>query len=159
MRMTDMAKEIILISACLLGQNCRYDGKSKPVSEVLKLKEFYDLIPICPEVIGGLKTPRIPAEIQGERVVTKNNKDVTENYHNGAYWASSVCRMKNIKLAVLKEKSPSCGVHMIHDGSFSGKTIPGQGITTKKLVKQGVKVINEEEAIELYQRLKNGETA
>ena len=159
MRMNDMAKEIILISACLLGQNCRYDGKSKPVSELFKLKEFYDLIPVCPEVLGSLKTPRIPAEIQGDKVITQNNKDVTENYHNGAYWASSVCRMKNIKLAVLKEKSPSCGVHLIHDGSFSGKTIPGQGITTQKLLKQGIKVINEEEAVELYHRLKNGESA
>lgn len=151
-----MAKEIILISACLLGQKCRYDGKSKPVKDILKLEEFYDLIPICPESLGGLKIPRAPAEIKGDRVLNKNNKDVTENYNTGAYWASAVARMKNVKLAVLKERSPSCGVHFIHDGSFTDKVIPGQGITARKLLKQGVKVINEEEALELYKRLKEG---
>ena len=152
-----MAKEIILISACLLGEKCRYDGKSKPVANILKLKEFFDLIPICPESLGGLKIPRAPAEIQGDKVINKNNKDVTENYNTGAYWASAVAKMKNVKLAVLKEKSPSCGVHFIHDGSFTDKIIEGQGITTRKLIKQGIKVINEEEALELYQQLKAGE--
>lgn len=139
-------KEKILVSACLIGENCRYDGKNSLNKDVLALTKYYDLIPICPEVSGGLKTPRYPSEIKDGKVINSKGKDVTDNYNDGAYWASTVARLQNIKLAILKEKSPSCGTHKIHDGSFSGKLIDGKGITTIKLEKAHIKVINEEEA-------------
>ena len=146
-------KEKILVSACLIGEHCRYDGKDNLVKEVLELTKYYDLIPICPEVSGGLKTPRIPSDIQGDKVVNKKGLDVTTQYNDGAYWASSIAQIYHIKLAILKEKSPSCGSKLIHDGSFSGKVIPGKGITTKRLEKMGVKVISEEEVPELLKFL------
>lgn len=146
-------KEKILISACLVGENCRYDGKNALVKELKELTKYYDLIPICPEVSGGLKTPRFPSEIKDGKVISKNDKDVTEFYNNGAYWAKSVCLLYNVKLAILKEKSPSCGVHQIYDGTFSNNLIEGEGITTKKLKQMHVKVINEKEAVELLHKL------
>ncbi len=151
-------KEKILVSACLVGENCRYDGKNQKSSDILKLTKYYDLIPMCPEVSGGLKTPRRPSEIQGTKVVMDNRRDVTDNYHDGAYWASQIVRMYHIRLAILKEKSPSCGVHLIYDGTFSGKTIEGKGITTRKLESMGVKVINEDEARQLLSQLEANQT-
>jgi uncharacterized protein YbbK (DUF523 family) len=148
-------KEKVLISACLLGEKCRYDGLAKEVKGIINLTKYYDLIPVCPEVSGGLKTPRTPSEIKDNKVISKTGKDVTENYLNGAYWASSICNIYHIKLAILKEDSPSCGSHFIHDGSFSGKKIPGKGMTTRKLEKQGIKVINEEEALALLKQLES----
>lgn len=147
-------KEKVLISACLVGENCRYDGKNCLKKEILELARYYDLIPICPEVSGGLKTPRHPSEIVDDKVMTIKGRDVTDNYHDGAYWASSIVRMYHIKLAIMKEKSPSCGVHQIHNGKFDGGLVDGQGITTKKLLSLGVKVINEGEALELLSSLK-----
>lgn len=146
-------KEKVLISACLLGEKCRYDGQAKKVNGLIELTKYYDLIPVCPEMSGGLKVPRDPSEIVQDKVLTKNGKDVTENYNSGAYWANSICQIYHIKLAILKEDSPSCGTHFIHDGLFDGKKIPGQGITTKKLVKMGIKVINEKEALELLNKM------
>lgn len=145
-------KEKILISACLLGQNVRYNGKTKEVKGLKDLVKYYDLIPICPESSGGLKIPRDPSEIVGDKVLSLKGKDVTENYKSGAYWALSICQIYNIKLAVLKERSPSCGTHFIHDGSFTDKVIPGQGITAARLTKAGVTCINEDEALELLRQ-------
>lgn len=147
-------KEKVLISACLIGRPVRYDGKSKEVKGLLELTKYYDLIPICPESSGGLKIPRDPSEIVGDKVLSKKGRDVTDNYNDGAYWASVVCKMQNIKLAILKEKSPSCGTHYIHDGSFTDKVVEGQGITARKLMIMGVKCINEQEALELLESLK-----
>lgn len=145
-------KEKILISACLIGENTRYDGKNNLYKDVMRLVKYYDLIPICPEVNGGLKIPRRPSEIQGNKVVDDKGRDVTDNYNDGAYYATTIARIYHIKLAILKEKSPSCGSKLIHDGTFSGKVIQGQGITTSKLIKMGVKVISEEEIEELIKR-------
>ncbi len=147
-------KEKILISACLLGQKVRYDGKSKEVKGLIELTKYYDVIPMCPECSGGLKIPRVPSEIVGDKVLAKNGRDVTSNYHDGAYMAATICKLYNIKLAVLKERSPSCGTHFIHDGSFTDKVIEGQGITARKLASIGVKCINENEALELLNKLK-----
>lgn len=151
-------KEKILVSACLIGEICRYDKKDLKNSSVLKLTKYYDLIPICPEISGGLKTPRRPSEIQGDKVVTDKGRDVTDNYHDGAYWASQIVRMYHIRLAIMKEKSPSCGVHSIYDGTFTGKLIEGSGITSRKLKSMGVKVINEDEAKELLTKLEANQT-
>lgn len=148
-------RDKVLISACLLGESCRYDGKSKKVEGIEKLLNYFDLIPICPEVMGGLKTPRDPSEIKGLMVISKKGKNVTEEYNSGAYLASTIAHIKHVKLAVLKENSPSCGVYKIHDGSFTNKLISGEGITTKRLKKENIPVINEEEALELLKELQD----
>lgn len=150
-------KEKILISACLIGENCRYDGKNCLIKDLLKLTKYYDLIPFCPELLGGLKVPRKPCEIKNGVVITPNNKDLTERFNDGAYWASSVVKLKKIKLAILKEKSPSCGVHKIYDGTFSSKLIDGSGVTTLALKKLNIKVINETEALTLLSKKENNE--
>lgn len=152
-------KEKVLISACLIGQPVRYDGQSKEVKGLLELAKYYDLIPMCPEVSSGLKTPRKPSEIVGDKVLTVDGRDVTDSYHDGAYWAASICRLYNIKLAILKERSPSCGVHTIHDGAFDNKVIPGMGITARKLKSLGVTCLNEDEALALLAQLKEGRKA
>lgn len=144
-----MEKENILISACLIGINCRYDGKNNKNNNIERLMEYYNLIPFCPEESGGLPTPRDPSEIRGDKVVSIKEKDVTTNFNSGAFLASSICISKKIKLAILKEDSPSCGVHFIHNGKFDGKKIEGQGITTKKLLSLGIKIISENEIEDL----------
>lgn len=137
--------EKILISACLIGDKTRYDGKSNYNPKIQQLMEKYELVPFCPEVEGGLKTPRDPSEIKGEQVISSKGKDVTYQYNKGAELALNICQFLNIKIAVLKEKSPSCGVHQIHDGSFSGKLTDGEGVTTSLLKRKGINVISEEE--------------
>ena len=113
----------ILVSACLLGESCRYDGKSKPCERVIALSNTYNLIPICPEVMGGLPTPRTPSEICGELVLMKDGRDVTENYNRGAKKALEIARENACTVAILKEKSPSCGSGLIHNGKFDGGLI------------------------------------
>jgi uncharacterized protein YbbK (DUF523 family) len=103
------------------------------------------LIPICPEQLGGLPTPREPAEIRGERVVTRSGKDVTENFKRGAKEVLKIAKLYGIKEAIMKQRSPSCGCGEIYDGTFSGKTIKGDGVTTTLLKKNGIKVISEKE--------------
>ena len=138
-------KERILVSACLLGLPCRYDGESRPNEEVISLYEKYELIPFCPEIYGGLETPRAPSERVGDRVLMKDGRDVTENYKRGALIALEQSKLNSIELAILKARSPSCGKGKIYDGSFSGKLIDGDGVTAELLTKAGVKVITEEE--------------
>ena len=121
-------KKNILVSACLLGETCRYDGKSKSCERVIALKDTYNLIPICPEVMGGLPTPRTPSEICGELVLMKDGRNVTENYNRGAQKALEIARENACTVAILKEKSPSCGSGLIHNGLFDGGLIEGDGI-------------------------------
>ncbi|CCQ94570.1 conserved hypothetical protein [[Clostridium] ultunense Esp] len=135
----------VLISACLLGVNCRYDGKGMFIKRANALKDKYHLVPVCPEIFGGLKIPREPAEIIGDRVITKNGEDVSENYKRGAEEVLKLAKFYNCKLAILKERSPSCGYGKIYDGTFSGKVIDGNGVTAEVLVENGVKVIGESE--------------
>ena len=132
-----------LVSACLLGIKCRYDSKSKPNKKVIKLFKSGKLIPVCPEQLGGLPTPRKPAEQRGKKVFTKSGKNVTKNFVNGAKETLKLAKLLNIKEAILKQKSPSCGCGQIHDGTFSGKLIKGDGITTTLLKRKGIKVTNE----------------
>lgn len=130
----------ILISACLLGVACRYDGLSKPLDREIieKLKEQYHLIPICPEIMGGLPTPRIPSEISSDgKVLRKDGEDVTENYIRGAKEALRLAEIFQCDTALLKEKSPSCGAGKIYDGSFSKTLTSGNGITAELLKKMG----------------------
>ena len=141
--------EKILISACLIGDNCKYNGGNNLNPNIEALLEKYELIPFCPEVEGGLPIPRNPSEIKGDRVVMDNGKDVTRNYELGARKALMLCLYLKINIAVLKERSPSCGTHQIHDGSFSNTLIDGMGVTAKLLKENGIKVYSEDEIDQL----------
>ncbi|MEM1539880.1 MAG: DUF523 domain-containing protein [Candidatus Bathyarchaeia archaeon] len=134
-----------LCSACLLGIKCRYDGRDALNEKVIKLLKTEILIPVCPEQLGGLPTPREPAEIRNGIVITKSGKDVTENFKRGAEEALKIAKLFGIKEAVLKQGSPSCGCGRIYDGTFSGKTVKGDGITAALLKKHGIKVATEED--------------
>jgi len=135
----------ILCSACLLGIKCRYDGESKPNDEVLALMKKGNLIPVCPEQLGGLSTPRDHAEQKGGRIITKSGKDVTANFIKGAEQALKLAKLFGVKKAILKQKSPSCGCGKIHDGTFSDTIIKGDGVTTTLLKKNGIDVTTEED--------------
>ena len=136
----------LIISACLLGEPCRYDGKSKPCEEVEKLRGKYLFLPVCPECAGGLPTPRPPAELQADgRVVNREGSDVTEAYHRGAESVLALARREGCTLALLKEKSPSCGKGRIYDGSFSSTLIPGNGVCAALLIENGIEVLGESE--------------
>ena len=137
--------EKILISACLIGDKTRYDGKSNYNPKIVDLLEKYELVPFCPEVEGGLSIPRIPGESKKDRVINKEGKDVTKYFIKGAELALNICQYLGIRIAILKEKSPSCGVNQIYDGSFSNKLKSGSGVTTDLLKRKGIKVISEEE--------------
>ena len=142
-------KKNILVSACLLGEPTRYDGKSKPTAEVLSLREKYNLVPVCPEVLGGLPTPRTPSERVGERVIMRDGCDVTDNFHLGAQRALDICKENNCEFAVLKARSPSCGKSEIYDGSFSGTLKEGEGVFAELLREVGVEIFSEEETEKL----------
>ena len=133
----------ILVSACLLGVNCRYDGKSQFATDLQPLFETHNLIPVCPEQLGGLTTPRVPAERQGERIVTQDGQNVTGAFTRGAQEALKLAKMYHCTLAILKERSPSCGNQQIYDGSFSGTLTEGAGVTAKLLMANGITVIGE----------------
>ena len=137
--------EKILISACLIGDKTRYDGHSNYSPLIKDLLEKYELVPFCSEVEGGLPTPRKPSERKGDRVINIEGKDVTKNYLKGAELALNICKYLNIKIAILKDGSPACGVHEIHDGNFKGHKIKGMGVTASLLAKNGIKVISENE--------------
>ena len=120
----------ILISACLLGARCRYDGVSKLQPWISDLAERHILVPVCPEQLGGLPTPRPPAERRGDRVMTRDGGDVTAQYRRGAEEALRLCRLLGCEAALLKERSPSCGSGMVYDGTFTGgvRRVPGGGV-------------------------------
>ena len=134
-----------LCSACLLGIRCRYDGKSKKDKKAMELLKKEILIPVCPEQLGGLPTPRENSEIRGKRVISRSGRDETKNLERGAREVLKLAKLFGIKEAIFKQKSPSCGSGQIYDGTFSGKIIKGDGITTSLLKKNGIKVISEEE--------------
>lgn len=135
----------ILVSACLLGISCRYDGKSKPVDAVIALKDKYELIPVCAEVLGGLPTPRIGAEIVGNKVLRRDGYDVTYEYHKGASEALKIAIKNDCKIAILKSKSPSCGKGKIYDGTFKRVLTDGNGVLANLLIENGIKVLSETE--------------
>lgn len=135
----------ILISACLLGLRCRYNAEPVTNERVLALAKTHTLIPVCPEQLGGLSTPRPPAERLGERVVSNDGTDVTNAFVRGAEEALLMARILGCKTAILKARSPSCGHGRIYDGSFTGALIPGSGITAELLAKNGIRVYTEDE--------------
>lgn len=139
------SNKIIICSACLLGIKCRYNGKSKTNSKVIKLLKDHILIPVCPEQIAGFPTPREAVEIKDGRAVDKNGQDLTNKFQYGAEEVLKLIKLYNIKKAILKEKSPSCGKNYIPEGNFCDKVKKGKGITTKLLFKNGIKVLSEEE--------------
>ena len=135
---------MILVSACLLGCNCRYDGKHNRISGIIDLKKTNEIISVCPEEIGGLATPRSPSEIKiinGRiQVITKDGNDVTAEFIKGAQETLKIIEKNNIKFAILKSNSPSCGYGRIYDGSFSKKLIEGNGITAQIIKESGLEV-------------------
>lgn len=135
--------EKILISGCLVGKNVKYNGGNNYIEIIEELKKKYELIEICPEVFGGLSIPRDPSEILNNKVISINNKDVTDNFINGANKALELAKKYNITKAILKDGSPSCGNTYIYDGSFSKKKIKGLGITAKLLNENNIKIYNE----------------
>ena len=134
-------KEKILVSACLLGVNCKYNGGNNASDEVDEFLKDYEIIPICPEIMGGLSTPRCPAEKIGDKVITKEGNDVTEQYIKGSKECLFLAQKYNVKKALLKLKSPSCGYKQIYDGTFSNILINGNGITAELLENNGVEII------------------
>ena len=134
-----------LCSACLLGIKCRYDGKSKTDQKAVKLSKKEILIPVCPEQLGGLPTPRAPAEQKGRRVFTESGKDVTKEFETGAEQVLKLAKLYGIKEAILKQRSPSCGSGQIYDGTFSGKILKGDGVAVALLKRNGIKVSSEED--------------
>lgn len=140
-KLGDNMKEKILVSACLLGTNCKYSGGNNYSEEVMEYLKDYEIIPICPEQLGGLPTPRPASEIIGDKVINNEGTDVTSNYQKGAEEALKIAKLLGIKKALLKAKSPSCGNGKIYDGTFSGTLIDGDGITTKLLKENNIEVI------------------
>ena len=140
--MITMEKEKILISACLIGLNCKYDGGNNENSKLVELMKEKDLVPICPEQLGGLKTPRASAERKQEKVITKEGVDVTKEYQKGAEEVLNLAKKLNIKKAILKSRSPSCGIDEIYDGTFSHTLTKKDGVTAELLKKNGIEVIS-----------------
>ena len=130
-----------VVSSCLAGIKCRYNGTCKTNKYVLDLVKNGSAYPMCPEVLGGLNIPRDPAEIIDGKVITNNGVDVTSNYIDGAHKVLDFCKKNNIKKAILMDKSPSCGL-MVYDGTFSGKLIDKKGITAQLLINNDIEVIS-----------------
>ena len=142
-----MGKEKILISACLIGLNCKYNGGNNENNKLVELMKEKDLVPICPEQLGGLKTPRASAERKQEKVITKEGVDVTKEYQRGAEEVLNLAKKLNIKKAILKSRSPSCGIDEIYDGTFSHNLVKGDGVTAELLKKNGIEVISSDKYI------------
>jgi uncharacterized protein YbbK (DUF523 family) len=150
------SKPFILISSCLMGENVKYNGGNNAIDPALlqRLRDSAELIPVCPEVAGGLPIPRIPAEGVGEKVVNQAGVDVTAFFEKGAGAALNAARAHHAVAAILKERSPSCGVHQVYDGTFSKRLIDGGGKTTTLLRQHGIKIFNENEIEECLEYIK-----
>ena len=142
-------KEVLLLSACLMGVNCRYDGGSKQLPALPQLMEKYHIVPVCGEMLGGMTTPRIPSERVEGRVVNREGADVSAAFHRGAAEVLHLAQLYGAKKALLKERSPSCGSGKIYDGTFSGRTTDGWGVTAELLRDHGILVLGESRVDEL----------
>ena len=139
----------ILVSACLMGVGCRYDGKSNELPQLEELLEGHTCIPACAEVFGGLPTPRHPAENVGDRVVNKEGQDVTTQFARGAKEVARLAQVTGCTAALLKERSPSCGCGQVYDGTFTKTLVAGDGLTAKALKELGLTVYGESEIEQL----------
>ena len=137
--------EKLLVSACLLGFNCKYNGGNNalPAEALEKLRRQYRLIPVCPETAGGLPVPREPSERRGERVINRAGQDVTAEFQKGAELAAALARRFQIRKALLKSNSPSCGSGSIYDGSFSGTLTVGDGVTSEYIKCEGIETVSD----------------
>lgn len=144
-----LQKKPLLISACLLGVNCRYDGGSMLLPQAEALRDRYQLVPVCCEVYGGLPTPRIPCEIRNGRVWRQDGSDMTENFQRGAQEILRLARFFGCRRALLKERSPSCGFGVIYDGTFQGGYAPGNGVLAQLLHDNGLDIYGESRVGEL----------
>ena len=138
----------ILVSACLMGQNCKYNGGNNYSETLLSLTKGHELIPICPETAGGLSTPRTPCEIVEGEVRTRDGESRDRAFREGARLCLEIAKEQKIDLAILQSRSPSCGVNQIYDGSFSGKLIPGSGVFAALLQQNGFRVLDVSELTE-----------
>ncbi|ENZ01935.1 hypothetical protein HMPREF1092_01169 [Clostridium thermobutyricum] len=145
---------MILISACLCGVNCKYNGSNNYNEKIKEILEEYEYMLVCPEQLGGLTTPRKPAEIIKDKVIDNEGKDVTINFEKGALETLKIAQLTNTKYALLKEGSPSCGSNFIYDGNFNGTKILGEGLTAKLLKKNGIKIFSENEIEDLKDKIK-----
>jgi len=134
-----------IVSACLAGVNCNYKGESRPRQKVIELVKKGKAIPVCPEQLGGLTTPRSPAEQKGNKVFRKDGKDVTAQFEKGSKEALKIAKLADCNEAILKSNSPSCGCGKVVDGTFSGRLIDGDGVFAKLLKKNNIKVFTENE--------------
>ena len=142
----------IMVSACLLGDNVKYNGSNNKNDELINFLKDYEVIKVCPEVMGGLSIPRIPAEIRDNKVINKENIDVTKEYLLGAEKTLKIAQDNDIKIAILKKNSPSCGSNEIYDGTFTNTLIPGGGITAKLLKENDILVLDEENYLKYFEK-------
>ena len=143
-------KEKVLVSSCLVGTNCKYDGGNNKNEKLINYLKNKEVILVCPEQLGGLSTPRKPSEIVdrvSSKVAASDGTDVTEEYQKGAYETLKIANLYQVKKAILKSKSPSCGNTTIYDGTFTHTLTGGEGITTKLLRENGIEVINDDEYV------------
>lgn len=138
------------ISSCLLGYCCKYNGGSNYNQELIDLINDHEVIAICPEVLGGLPTPRVPAEIVNGKVINEKGVDVTDCYNLGALEALKILKENNVEVVILKSKSPSCGHGLIYDGTFSHTVINGDGVSAKLFMENGIKVYSEDNYKDLF---------
>ena len=149
--------EKILISACLVGDKTRYDGKGKRSPYIEELLEHFELIPFCPEMEGGLKCPRERSEIKNDVVTTESGRDVTHQFELGAEKAYNICLYLGIRYAILTDYSPSCGSTQIYDGTFRNRLVNGEGVTARYLKAKGIKIIPDTKIAEFLERIKENE--
>lgn len=135
----------IAVSACLLGENCKYNGSNNRNEKVLRYLEGHEVIPVCPEVLGGLPVPRVPAEIVNGTVTARDGRNVDEAFRQGAEAALKILKERGAELCILQSRSPSCGTHEVYDGTFSGRKIPGQGVFAGLARESGIPVLDVED--------------
>ena len=135
----------IMVSACLLGENCKYNGGNNKSSRVLEFIKGHEVIPVCPEVLGGLPTPRVPAEIVNGVVKNQKGESVDAQFRSGAQIALELAKKEKIDFAILQSRSPSCGVNQMYDGTFSGSKIKGQCVFATLLSQEDIKIIDVED--------------
>ena len=134
----------VLVSACLLGYNCKYNGKNNLNSKIVELLKTHEVIPVCPEMFGGLSCPRIPCEKVGDRILDKEGNDCTKQFIKGAEEALNIAKEKQVDFAILQKRSPSCGNSVIYDGTFKGNLIAGNGVFAQKLQSLNIPIMGAE---------------